>query len=324
MTEDRPFLDFKAIKARASISSILDRYGVKLNQVNQTTLKGNCPLPSHSSKSKNTFYASTAKSAWYCHSDSCKKNGQRAGGNVIDFVAAMENLSIYNAAARIDEMFPATGNPAISNPATDAVSARQTADGVARNPAETPTSTGNTPLSFVLKDVNPEHPMIQERGITVETARTFGVGYFPGKGSMAGRIVFPLHEMIRRNGDGTAQVMLVGYAGRTTLDVTPENPKWKFPAGLRKTFLYGLDRCEPAKPLILCESLWGPLWFHEHGLRTASLMGSEMTEEQERCLDPYPTITVALDNDAVGIEKAARIRERLKGNHRVLNARLIE
>jgi len=54
MTETRPFLDFKAIKARASISSILDRYGVKLNRVNQTTLKGNCPLPSHSSKSKPT------------------------------------------------------------------------------------------------------------------------------------------------------------------------------------------------------------------------------------------------------------------------------
>src|ERR1017187_10478219 len=104
MTENRPFLHFKAIKARASISSILDRYGVKLNQVNQTTLKGNCPLPSHSSKSKNTFYASEAKSAWYCHSDSCKKNGRRAGGNVIDFVAAMENLSVYGATARIDEM----------------------------------------------------------------------------------------------------------------------------------------------------------------------------------------------------------------------------
>jgi hypothetical protein len=49
-----------------------------------------------------------------------------------------------------------------------------------------------------------------------------------------------------------------------------------------------------------------------------------MTEEQERCLDPYPTITVALDNDAAGIEKAARICERLKRNHRVSKARLIE
>src|SRR5271157_5155748 len=128
MTETRPFLDFKAIKARASISSILARYGVKLNRVNQTCLKGNCPLPSHSTKSKNTFYVSEAKSAWYCHSDSCKKNGRRAGGNVIDLVAAMENLSVYSAATRIAEMFPGTGNPA------NGAGGDQRTEAVAENP----------------------------------------------------------------------------------------------------------------------------------------------------------------------------------------------
>jgi DNA primase len=172
----------------------------------------------------------------------------------------------------------------------------------------------NKPLAFALKDVNPSHLMIQERGISVLTAERFGVGFFPGKGSMAGRVVFPLHE------DGS----LVGYAGRTTLPVSDANPKWLFGKGLRKTFLYGLERCDPAKPLILCESLWAPLWFHEHGLQAASLMGSEMTEEQERCLDPYPVITVALDNDAAGIEKAVRICGRLEAKHRVMKARLIE
>lgn len=177
-----------------------------------------------------------------------------------------------------------------------------------------PTQSQNKPLAFALKEVNPSHPMIQERGISALTAGRFSVGFFPGKGSMAARIVFPLHE------DGS----LVGYAGRTTLPVSDANPKWLFGKGLRKTFLYGLERCDPAKPLILCESLWAPLWFHEHGLQAASLMGSEMTEEQERCLDPYPMITVALDNDAAGIEKAARICGRLKRNHRVLKARLIE
>jgi len=108
------------------------------------------------------------------------------------------------------------------------------------------------------------------------------------------------------------------------LPVSDANPKWLFGKGLRKTFLYGLDRCDPAKPLIVCESLWAPLWFHEHGLQAASLMGAEMTEEQERCLDPYPVITVALDSDAAGLEKAVRICGRLKRKHRVLKARLVE
>ena len=323
MAENRPFVDFKAIKARVGIADILARYQVSLVRVNQTSLKGNCPLPSHSSGSKNTFFANEAKSVWYCHSDSCKKNGQRAGGNVIDFVTLMEQCSAYAATKRLDELFPATGDHGAKG-ASEPNAATPKTGREAGEATPTPTPGGNKPLAFTLKDVNPEHPMIQAKGITIETAGKFGVGYFPGKGSMAGRIVFPLHELIRRNDDGTAQVMLVGYAGRTTLEVTPENPKWKLPAGLHKTFLYGLERCEPAKPLILCESLWGPLWFYEHGFQAASLMGSEMTEEQEWSLDPYSTITVALDNDAAGIEKAARICERLKRKHRVSKARLIE
>jgi DNA primase len=308
MAENRPFLDFRQIKARASITAILDRYGVKLNRVNQTTLKGDCPLPSHSSKSRNTFYVSEAKSAWYCHSDSCKKNGNRAGGNTIDFVAAMERISIYTAAARIDEMFPATVSEAPTPRKQDVPSS------MLPDSPPAPSSGENKPLGFVLKDVNPEHPLIQERGISIATARLFGIGFFPGKGTMAGRIVFSLHE----NGH------LVGYAGRTTLPISETNPKWLIGKGLKKTFLYGLEYCDPSKPLLLVESFWGPPFFHEKGLQASSLMGSELTEQQERCLEPFRVITVALDNDPVGIEKAARIYERLKGKHTVLKARLVE
>jgi DNA primase len=312
MAESRLFVDFKAIKRRVGIADVLARYQVTMVRVNQASLKGNCPLTSHSSGSKNTFFVNEAKSVWYCHSDSCKKNGNRAGGNVIDFVSLMEQCSAYAAAKWIDERFPAESDHAANG--TSGANAGEASAGRGPEVADHAGGSGNNkPLAFALKDVTPSHPMIQEHGISAETGKLFGVGFFPGKGSMAGRIVFPLHE------DGS----LVGYAGRTTLPVSDTNPKWLFGKGLRKTFLYGLDRCDPAKPLILCESLWGPLWFYEHGIQAASLMGSEMTEEQERCLAPYPVITVALDNDAAGIEKAARICERLKAKHRVLKARLI-
>ena len=305
--KDRPFVDFKAIKARVNISEVLNRYAVRLARTNKVALRGNCPLPSHSSTSKNTFYANEEKSVWCCHSDSCKRNGDRSGGNSIDFVAAMEGCSPYEAAKRMDEWFPGGMRP-------------QEGERVHPSPAQIATPleqgstdrSGNKVLAFTLKDVNPEHPMIQERGISVATASLYGVGYFPGKGSMAGRIVFPLHE----NGQ------LVGYAGRTTLSVREDNPKWLFGKGLRKTFLYGLERCDPAKPVILCESLWAPLWFHEHRHQAASLMGSEMTVEQERALDQFSTITIALDNDVVGNEKSDRVADRLRMNHRIVRARL--
>lgn len=309
MTENRPFIDFRAIKARASMASILAQYGVKLRQVNRTSLKGNCPLPSHSSKSKNTFYANEEKSAWYCHSDSCKRNGRRAGGNVIDFVAAMESVSVYAAAARIAEMFPETGSRA-----TGMEEAQRRNDAGTEKSADTPTGAVNKPLGFVLKEVNPAHPMIQERGISVETARLFGIGFFPGKGSMTGRIVFPLYENRE----------LIGYAGRTILPVSDTNAKWLIGKGVKKTFLYGLERCDSAKPVILVESFWGPPFFREKGAQAAAIMGTELTEAQERCLDPFPVVTVALDDDPPGIEKAARIRERLKGKHKILKARLVD
>jgi hypothetical protein len=210
-------------------------------------------------------------------------------------------------------MFPACANAAINNPASCSGGARQESDTVAANPACDPTETGNEPLGFALKDVNPAHPIIRGRGISVETARLFGIGFFPGKGSMAGRVVFPLYE----KGE------LIGYAGRTTLPVSDTNAKWLIGKGLKKTFLYGLERCDPAKPLILVESFWGPPFFYEKGLQ-ASLMGSELTEAQQRCLYPFPVITIALDDDPTGIEKAACIRERLKGDHKVLKARLVE
>lgn len=307
MAESRPFLDFKAIKARASITAILGGYGVTLNRVNETTLKGNCPLPSHSSKSKNTFYVNEAKSVWYCHSDSCKKNGDRAGGNGIDLVAAMENLSAYDAAARVQEMFPAPATAAGRGPERNAAP---------MNPSPPEIAGKNKALGFALKDVNPEHPMIQSRGITIETARAWGIGFYCSKqktASMDNRIVFPLHE----GGH------LVGYAGRATQG--GQDPKWLLGKGLVKSFLYGLDRCDPAKPLVLVESFWAVPWFYQQGMQAAALMGCEMTAEQEEYLKPFVVITVALDNDAAGNEKAAPIVGRLKAaGHKVLKARLKE
>ena len=153
MTEHRAFLDFKAIKARVPLSSLLERYGVRLQRVNQSSLKGDCPLPSHSSKTRNSFYVNESKSVWYCHSESCKKNGNRAGGNLIDFVALMENLSVYDAARRLDELFPAIASPAGGNPSSAIV-----APPVIVVPAEGTRT--NVPLGFALKDVDHGHPMI--------------------------------------------------------------------------------------------------------------------------------------------------------------------
>jgi hypothetical protein len=80
------WVDFKAVKERSALPAVAARYNVQLRRVNSQSLKGNCPLPSHTSKSTDTFYVSEAKNVWYCHSDSCKTNGKKAGGNLFLFL----------------------------------------------------------------------------------------------------------------------------------------------------------------------------------------------------------------------------------------------
>jgi hypothetical protein len=173
----------------------------------------------------------------------------------------------------------------------------------------------NKPLAFELQNINPEHPMIQGRGISIETARQWGVGFYRSNGKAApmdDRIVFPLSE----NG------LLIGYVGRATL--AGQQPKWLPQEGLQSTFLFGLERCDPAKPLELVKSPWAVLWLWQKGVKAAALMAGEMTENQERSLASFGTIRVAIESDGVETAKAAPIMERLRRTHRVVRSRSLE
>lgn len=303
----RPFLDFKAIRERVPFLDVLARYRVEVRKVNHSQFKARCPLPSHSNgKEEATFYVNTDKNVFCCHSDSCKKAGNGASGNVLDFVRLMEGVQAYEAAAKLNEWYPDGLSKSLMPP-------ENASNGVARGAAVgLSDSLINHPLAFTLKDVNPRHEMIQDRGISPETAAKYGVGFFPGKGSMAGRIVFELRE----------NAAVIGYAGRA---VAPDlEPKWLLPRGLVKSFVYGLEFCDPHRPLILTESFWAPLYYAERGMACAALMGVEMTEAQEVALAPFKIIWLAFDNDERGREATERIASRLRKNHSVKVLRLME
>ena len=70
----------------------------------------------------------------------------------------------------------------------------------------------NKPLKFELQNLDPNHPFFRERGITLETAEYFGLG-FCQKGMMKDRIAIPIHNEKNE---------LVAYCGRA---VTPEQIK---------------------------------------------------------------------------------------------------
>jgi DNA primase len=298
-------VDFAEVR-KIPIASALKFYKVYARKRSETELIADCPFPSHKTTqhaNKNqTLAISTEKNRWYCHSDSCRAASNKPkGGDVIDLVAMLENLTALDAAKRLAELFAIRNQPSEESGAGDK-------DRDAKN--EKPSHEGkNTPLAFELKNLNPDHPFIKERGITLETAKEFGIGFHGGKGSMSNRICFPLHE------DGS----LIGYCGRAT---NGDDPKWKMPLGLVKSFLYALERCDPTKPILLVESTWAVLWLHQNGCQATALLGSTTTAEQEALLAPYAEIRVALDNDNAGREAAKKIVERLRKNHKVSTAYL--
>src|ERR1700686_5248044 len=96
------FVDFKQIKQQVSMEAALGRYNVRLHRVNQHSIRGACPLPSHSSeKSKESFIVQTDKNIWVCQSSSCVagRSGKK-GGNVLDLISLIEHCSIRDAAVK--------------------------------------------------------------------------------------------------------------------------------------------------------------------------------------------------------------------------------
>src|SRR5271154_5782118 len=92
------FVDFKAVKAAVTMEQVLEHYGL-LDKFKRgaDSLSGACPI--HKGSNPSQFRVSISKNIWNCFSE-CKH-----GGNTLDFIARMENVSIHAAALKAIEWF---------------------------------------------------------------------------------------------------------------------------------------------------------------------------------------------------------------------------
>src|SRR6202790_2615622 len=113
------WVSFDEIKKTVTLQMAIEHYGIRLRRANANTLRGQCPLPTHGSESSNESFTATLTTgvggAWACQSKSCIKTRGRVGGNVLDFVAAMEQCSVRDAAVKLQMWFlvPAAGEPSV-------------------------------------------------------------------------------------------------------------------------------------------------------------------------------------------------------------------
>ncbi len=278
------WVDFKSVKAKVSMETVLSHYDVRLRRVGADEFRGRCPLPTHSSaRSNDSFSVSFTRNAWSCQSASCivARSG-RVGGNVFDFVAEMERCSIRQAAlllqqSLVDNQIPPT---------------------TFTNEEPAPYTQENRPLSFTLSNIDHLHPYVLSRGLSEEIARYFGVGYYGGNGFLHGRIIIPIHN---EHGE------LLAYSGRA-IDQT--EPKYRLPAGFHKSHvLFNLHRAirTSDRSLILVEGFFDTFKTHQAGHHNvAALMGSNLSERQTNLVGTYfDRAILMLDGDKAG--KAATV-----------------
>jgi DNA primase len=294
------FVDFKAVKAAITMEQILEHYGL-MDRFKRSgdSLSGPCPI--HKGSSPTQFRVSTSKNIWHCFSE-CKH-----GGNTLDFISKMENVSIHAAALKAIEWFHLDPE-AVSADSGEERSGEAPADNATTPPKPAPrkpapaaeNGTPNTPLKFRLDKLEREHPYLtKERGLTLETIVDFGMG-FCAKGMMAGRIAIPIH-----NPEGN----VVAYAGRWPGEPTDETPKYKLPQGFRKSQeLFNIDRAikESAdRPLVIVEGFFDAIKIHQNGYRkVVALMGNTMSAAQEELIRKHTVfnsrIIIMLDENEAG------------------------
>src|ERR1039458_743746 len=92
------FVDFKAVKSGITMEAVLEHYGImdKFKR-GSDSLSGPCPI--HKGSNPTQFRISISKNIWNCFSE-CKH-----GGNVLDFIARMDDVSIHAAALKAIEWF---------------------------------------------------------------------------------------------------------------------------------------------------------------------------------------------------------------------------
>jgi DNA primase len=304
----KPFVDFRAIRGRITMEQVLDHCGV-LDTFKRSGNRLSGPCPIHGGSNPTQFRVETDRNIWKCFSE-CKH-----GGNVLDFIAKKEDISIHDAALKACEWFNIpiaevkAGNGAKDEPDEPGEIPGQQA----KAPPKSPSKPGgapkpddkapNPPLKFRLENLHHENPhLMEKRGLTLETITDFGLGFFKGeKALMVGRVVIPI-----QNPKGE----VVAYAGRWPGDPPDKDtPKYKLPPNFKKSLeLFNADRAlkePPDKPLVVVEGFFDAIKLHQNGWRkVVALMGSDLSATQEELIrrhtNPGSRVIVMLDEDDAG------------------------
>lgn len=259
--------NFAALRQAIDFRDVLAHYRVKFRQVRDNELRAPCPI--HGGDNPTAFAVYLDTNSWYCFT-------RGHGGDVIRFVAEMEETTAGNAARLLEDGFRL--RPVI-------------------RPHEPPPTAGPRP-PHITPPLDPFHEAVAGLGIDEDTAQAFGIG-FCASGPLHGRVAFPIHDREGR---------VVSYCGRAAGN---EYPKYKhlnhFRAG---SVLYNLDRVTGER-VVLVEGFRGVWALHRLNLPVGASMGAHLTPIQAGLLERFRLVVVLFDGDQAGREGARQAVDRL-------------
>ena len=100
METGKAWVDFKQVKQAVTMQMVLAHYQITGLQKKGDELRGACPIHKGASSSSKHFSVNLTKNAFKCFASECN-----ARGNVLDFVAKMEQCTVREAALKLATWF---------------------------------------------------------------------------------------------------------------------------------------------------------------------------------------------------------------------------
>ena len=304
MVVANPSVDIPALKARHPLGDTVEASGVRLRGRGRVR-QGVCPFHDEVEGSF-TVYADSER--WYCF-------GCGLGGDVLDFIQRVENLSLPDAIRRLD------GDPWLAPGAAPRPVP-------ARRPRASPLPPRDPALLTAavrfyagqLRRSPAAREYLASRGVGLDASLRLGLGYAPGSG-LREALVSDGFNAGRLRGCGLFTERGERFAGMVVVpDASGGLVRWlvgraidpdrtpRFQALPGSKPVLGLGRLGPAPPwAVVAEGVFDWLALTGWGLPACAALGTQGVERVASALRGCPRVFLAFDNDDAGLEAAERL-----------------
>jgi DNA primase len=266
---DPKYFDFKFLKSAVSIEKILEQKDLLTNfKKRGNKLVGPCPI--HKGDNPNAFVISLSHNLWHCFTQ-CN-----SGGDIIEFVRKLENLSYRETALYLSSLLMGS----VIHLPQDCLHQQQYPH--------------YKPFTYKFQ-LDPYIAFLQDKGILPSTAITFETGLFHGQGFLQECVGIRLHD---------PKGNPLGYIGRRlNYKNLKKYGKWKLPPNFPKNdILYNYHRIQQKlrKGIVVAECPWSVMRLAQINIPALALLGTSISASQIHLLAHVKRIILMLDGDNAG------------------------